>query len=84
MSSLLSSLFGTGPSIRDLPWYGAPFPMYTFQQAPSEWMTPLEAKLELQLTDDELASAIEAGEIPILKIGNSFRINRGSLRKAVK
>ena len=44
-------------------------------------MTPAEAAAILKVSQEDVMAAIEAGDLKAKKLGNAYRISKGSLEK---
>jgi excisionase family DNA binding protein len=42
-------------------------------------MTPSEAAAALRVSEEDVVAAIEAGDLKARKLGNAYRISKGSL-----
>ncbi len=52
------------------------------QPEPSTWLTPRDVQRELRLGERSVYRYLKSGEIPSLKIGGVYRINRKHLEDA--
>lgn len=78
LSDSLDGMTGSGAEASQPPSGGQPTGGF------SDVMTPSEAAAALRVSEEDVVAAIEAGDLKARKLGNAYRISKGSLEEFLK
>jgi excisionase family DNA binding protein len=78
LSDSLDGMTGSGAGASQPPSGGQPTGGF------SDVMTPSEAAAALRVSEEDVVAAIEAGDLKARKLGNAYRISKGSLEEFLK